>query len=120
MGRMTDFYDQFRGIIIRHKRVGYDSCVMWRSACIVVSLVSVDGFAAHFDCTPVAPTWGRSFWLVGTGVLSPVAWSAGARLVGFQCFRFPAVLFGRPGSPLVKQHIVSVGSSSLLLRGVKT
>ena len=32
MGR-NDFSDQFRKIIIRHKRIGYDLNVMWQSAC---------------------------------------------------------------------------------------
>ena len=29
--------------------------------------------------------------------LSSVAWSTGAQLVIFFCFRFPVMLFGRPG-----------------------
>ena len=32
-----------------------------------------------------------------TGALSSVVWSTGAQLMIFFCFRFPVVLFGRPG-----------------------
>ena len=58
-------------------------------------------FVAHFG------------WL-GLEVLS-VAWSTGAQLIIFFCFRFSVVLFDRPGISSVLQHIVSVESSSLLL-----
>ena len=68
MGR-TDFSDQFRKIIIRHKRIGYDLNVMRKSACLVINLITVDNFAALFNCTPVdrasdsmmAPTKSYSF-----------------------------------------------------------
>ena len=52
MGR-TDFSDQFRKTIIRHKRIGYDLNVMRQSACLVVKPVTVDNFVALFNCTPV-------------------------------------------------------------------
>ena len=52
MGR-TDFSDQFRKIIIRHKRIGYDLNVMRQSACLVINPITVDNFAALFNCTPV-------------------------------------------------------------------
>ena len=48
MGR-TDFSDQFRKIIIRHKRIGYDLNVMRQSVCLVVNPVTVDNFAALFN-----------------------------------------------------------------------
>ena len=47
MGR-TDFSDQFPKIIIRHKRIGY---VMQQSACLVINPITVDNFAAFFNCT---------------------------------------------------------------------
>ena len=51
---MTDFSDQFRKIIIRHKRIGYDLNVMRQSSCLVViNPIAVDNFAALFNCTPV-------------------------------------------------------------------
>ena len=52
MGR-TDFSGQFRKIIIRHKRIGYDLNVMRQSACLVINPTTVDNFAALFNCTPV-------------------------------------------------------------------
>ena len=52
MGR-TDFSDQFRKIIIRHKRIGYDLNVMRQSACLVINPITVDNFAALFNYTPV-------------------------------------------------------------------
>ena len=52
MGR-HDFSDQFQKIIIRHKRIGYDLNVMRQSACLVVNPITVDNFAALFNCTPV-------------------------------------------------------------------
>ena len=54
MGR-TDFSDQFRKKIIRHKRIqfGYDLNVMRQSACLVINPIMVDNFAALYNCTPV-------------------------------------------------------------------
>ena len=52
MGR-TDFSDQFRKIIIRQKRVGYELNVMRQSACLVINPITVDKFAAFFNCTLV-------------------------------------------------------------------
>ena len=49
----TDFSDQFRKMIIRHKRIGYDLTVMRQSECLVINPISVDNFAALFNCTPV-------------------------------------------------------------------
>ena len=72
---MTDFSDQFRKIIMRYKRIGYNQNVMRQSACLVINPITVDGYAALFKCTPVdrasdsmmAPTINYSFKLVGTG-----------------------------------------------------
>ena len=68
MGR-TDFSDQFRKIIICHKRIGYDLNVMRQSACLVINPITVDNVAVLFNCTPVdrasdsmmAPTESYSF-----------------------------------------------------------
>ena len=51
MGR-TDFSNQFRKIIIRHKLIGYYLNVI-QSACLVIYPITVDTFAALFNCTPV-------------------------------------------------------------------
>ena len=52
MGR-TDFSDQFRKIIKRHKRIRYDLNVMRQSECLVINPITVVNFAVLFDCTPV-------------------------------------------------------------------
>ena len=52
MGR-TDFSDQFLKIIIRHKRIGYVLNVMRQTACLVINPITVDSYAALFNCTPV-------------------------------------------------------------------
>ena len=50
MGR-TDFSDHFEKE--RHKRIGYDLIVMRHSTCLVINPITVDSFAALFNCTPV-------------------------------------------------------------------
>ena len=50
---MTDFSYQFRKIIMRYKRIGYNLNVMRQSACLVINPITVEGYAALFNCTPV-------------------------------------------------------------------
>ena len=50
---MTDFSDQFRKIIMRYKRIGYNLNVMRQSACLVINPITVDSYAALFHCTSV-------------------------------------------------------------------
>ena len=50
---MTDFSDQFKKIIMRYKRIGYNLNVMRQSACLVINPITVDCYAALFKCTPV-------------------------------------------------------------------
>ena len=50
---MTDFYDQFRKIIMRYKRIGYNLNVMRQSAWLVINPIKVDGYAVLFNCMPV-------------------------------------------------------------------
>ena len=45
----TDFSDQFRKIIMRHKRIGCDLNVMRQSACLIINPVTVDNFATLFN-----------------------------------------------------------------------
>ena len=52
MGR-TDFSDQFCKIRIRHKRICCYLNVMRLPACLVINPITVDNFAALFNCTPV-------------------------------------------------------------------
>ena len=53
---MADFSDQFRKIIMRYKRIGYHPNVMRQSAFLVINPITVDGYAALFNCTPVNRT----------------------------------------------------------------
>ena len=50
---MTDFSDQFSNIIMRYKRIGYNLNVMRQSACLVINPITVDGYDALLNCTPV-------------------------------------------------------------------
>ena len=50
---MTDLSDLFRKIIMCYTRIGYKLNVMRQSACLVINPITVDGFAALFNCTPL-------------------------------------------------------------------
>ena len=50
---MTDLSFKLRKIIMRYKRIGYDINVMRQSACLVIYPITVEGFAAIFNCTTV-------------------------------------------------------------------
>ena len=52
VGRV-DFCDQFRKIIVRYKRIGYNINIMRQSACLVLNPITVNNFASLFNCTPV-------------------------------------------------------------------
>ena len=49
----ADFSDQFRKIIVRYKRIGYNIDIMRQSACLVFNPITVNNFASLFNCTPV-------------------------------------------------------------------
>ena len=74
---MADFSDQFRKIKMRYKRIGYNLNVMRQSICLVINPITVDGYAALFNCTPgvrlhdgpdlklfILVGWDRSFRLL--------------------------------------------------------
>ena len=61
---MTDFSDQFRKIIMRYKRIGYNLNVVRQSACLVINPITVDGYATFFYCTPV--DWASDSMMVPT------------------------------------------------------
>ena len=48
----ADFSDQFRKIIVRYKRIGYNINIMRQSACLVFNPITVNNFASLFNCTP--------------------------------------------------------------------
>ena len=112
---------------MRYKRIGYNVNVMRQSACLVINPITVDGYATLFNCTPVdrasdsmmvRPKAIHFSWLGPD--LSSVAWSTGAQLIIFFCFRCSVVCLTDQGSLSVMQHIVSVESSSLLLHSYLT
>ena len=49
----ADFSDQFRKIIVRYKRIGYNINIMQQSACLVINPSTVNNFASLFNCTPM-------------------------------------------------------------------
>ena len=46
----ADFSDQFRKIIVRYKRIGYNINIMRQSACLVFNPITVNNFASLFNC----------------------------------------------------------------------
>ena len=50
---MTNFSDQFRKNIMRYRRISYNPNVMRQSACLVINPITVDGYAALFNYTPM-------------------------------------------------------------------
>ena len=50
---MNDFSDQFKKIVMRYKRIGYNLNVMRQSACLDINPTTVDGYAALINCTLV-------------------------------------------------------------------
>ena len=49
----VDFSGQFKNVIMRYKRIGYNINVMRQSACLVINPITIDSFASLFNCTPV-------------------------------------------------------------------
>ena len=49
----ADFSDQFRKIIVRYKRIGYNINIMRQSACLVFNPITVYNFASVLNCSPV-------------------------------------------------------------------
>ena len=47
------FSDQFKKIIKRYKRVGYNMDIMRQLACLVVNPITVYSYGFLFDCTMV-------------------------------------------------------------------
>ena len=51
--RKNDFSFQFRKIITRYRRIGYNLNVMRQSACLILNPMMVDNYAAFFNCMPM-------------------------------------------------------------------
>ena len=52
----NDFSTQFRKIILRYKKIGYNINVIRQTACMVVNPITVNNFASLFSCTPAGQT----------------------------------------------------------------
>ena len=99
----TDFSDQFRKIIMRHKRTSYDLNAIRQSACLVINPITVDNFAALFNCTPVDRA---SDSLITRPKAIHFSWLGPELFVcclvhrgspgDLLCFRFPLALIDRP------------------------
>ena len=48
----NNFSTQFRKIILRYKKIGYNINVIRETACMVVNPITVNNFASLFFCTP--------------------------------------------------------------------
>ena len=49
----SNFAEQFRKLINRYKRIGYNPHIMRKTACLVVNPITVDSYALLFNCTTV-------------------------------------------------------------------
>ena len=47
----SNFSEQFRKLINRYKRIGYNLDIMRQTACLVVNPIIVDGYASLYNCT---------------------------------------------------------------------
>ena len=89
----NDFSDQFKKISIRNKRTGYNMKVMRQTACLIVSPIVVDNFAALVNCTPASD-------LIMVHVL-PFVEPSGIQLLGFCCSSVSVLVL------LLSTHLVS-------------
>ena len=51
-----NFFDIFKRIVNRFKKVGCNFYIMWQTACLVFNPVMVERHAALFSCTAVVQT----------------------------------------------------------------
>ena len=86
--------DQFRNIIIHNKRIGYNLNVLRQSVFLVINPITVDNFAALFNCTPVN------------------------RVADSMMARPKFIQFSWLGPDLSSQHAVPVESLLLFLHGI--
>ena len=63
----AEFSDQFRKIIVRYKRIGYNINIMRQSACLVFNPITVNNFASLFNCRFNDGPDIKLFILVGLG-----------------------------------------------------
>ena len=46
----SNFSEQFRKLINLYQRIGYSLDIMQQTACLIVNLIIVDGYALLFNC----------------------------------------------------------------------
>ena len=63
-GQRADFSDQFRKVIMRYKRIGYNINVMRQSTCLVINPITGDSFAPLFNWSCIGLNDGPSIKLV--------------------------------------------------------
>ena len=49
----SNFAVQFRKLINRYKRIGYNQYIMRQTVCLVVNPITVDSYALFFNCSAV-------------------------------------------------------------------
>ena len=53
---INDFPYHFKKIVVRYKKIGYNINVLRQTACLVVNPIKVNSFAYLFNCTTVGRT----------------------------------------------------------------
>ena len=98
----TEFSGQFKKIIMRHKRIGYNVDVMRQSACLVLTQSRLTTLLSSLIARRFrlydSPNIKLNIWLVGAGHLS-VSWPIEVQLVVFFCSSVSVVLLTPMGSP---------------------
>ena len=119
----NDFSFQFRKIITRYRRIGYNLNVMRQSTSLVFNPIMVDNYAAFLNCPPVGRTSDSMtprhkaihFSWLGPELLVCCLAHRGSTGVYF-CSGFQYVIW-RPGISIVGQLTESVESSFLIHQG---
>ena len=114
----ADFYDQFRKVIIRYIRTGYNINVMRQSAYLVVNQIMVNIFASLFNSITAGlasdSIMGFVFQLIRTGVSLVCYLVIRCSTGGFLFLRFFfSVVVSHPMDLQVSRYVVSYESSYL-------
>ena len=120
----AEFSDQFKKIIVRYKRIGYNINIMRQCSGLVFNPITVNIFASLFNCTPVG--WASDSMMARHKAIY-FNW-LGSELFclllgppGFNCwFSFAPVFqwccsFDTPGISRCRSQHVSVGSPSCFI-----
>ena len=47
----SNFWEQFRKLMNRYKRIGYSLDIMQQTACLDINPIIINGYASLFNCT---------------------------------------------------------------------